>query len=100
MFTSFAASVPAVTVRALLVCLLSLGALAIIGKTKSDGSKTKNMLQVSAQQTPIYREPNREYRLVSLARLSIGAIIAGAILAIALSVTVAYVVGTVTNLLQ
>ena len=100
MSTSFAASVPGVTVRALLVCLLSFGALVLISRNKSDGPNAGKVIRVSTEKTLLYREPEREHRLVSLAELSIGAVVAGAIVAIALSVAIAYIVGTVTNLLQ
>ena len=100
MSTSFAASVPGVTVRALLVCLLSFGALVLISRNKSEESNAGKVIRVSTEKTPLYREPEREHRLVSLAELSIGAVVAGAIVAIALSVAIAYIVGTVTNLLQ
>jgi hypothetical protein len=100
MSTSFAASVPGVTVRALLVCVLSFGALVLISRSKSEGSNASKVIRVSTEKTPLYKEPEREHRLTSLASLSIGAMVAGALVAIAISVAIAYIVGTVTSLLQ
>jgi hypothetical protein len=100
MSTSFAASVPGVTVRALLVCLLSFGALVLISRSRPEGSNARKAIRVSTEKTSLYKKPERDQRLTSLASLSIGAIVAGALVAIAVSVAIAYIVGTVTSLLQ
>lgn len=87
-------------IRVLLVCLLSFGALVLINRIKPEQSDTSKMIRVSTEKTPLYTHPNRERRLTSLARLSVGAIVTGALFAIFISVAIAYIVGTVTNLLQ
>ena len=86
--------------RVLLVCLLSFGALVLISRSRPEGSNARKAIRVSTEKTPLYKEPERDQRLTSLASLSIGAIVAGALVAIAVSVAIAYIVGTVTSLLQ
>jgi hypothetical protein len=72
----------------------------LISRSRPEGSNARKAIRVSTEKTPLYKEPERDHRLTSLASLSIGAIVAGALVAIAVSVAIAYIVGTVTSLLQ
>ena len=87
-------------IRLLLVCLLSFGALRILARMKPDGENRSSFVKVTTTSTPLYAHPDREQKLTALARLSVGAIVAGAVFAIFASVAIAYIVGTVTSLLQ
>jgi hypothetical protein len=72
----------------------------LISRSRTEGSNSRKAIRVSTEKTPLYKAPERDQRLTSLASLSIGAIVAGALVAIAVSVAIAYIVGTVTSLLQ
>ncbi len=87
-------------IRVLLVCLLSFGALRILTRMKPEGENKASLVKVTTTSTPLHTHPNREQKLTALARLSVGAIVAGALFAIFVSVAIAYFVGTVTSLLQ
>jgi hypothetical protein len=87
-------------IRVLLICLLSFGALLILTRMKPNGDTKSSFVKVTTTSTPLYTHPDREQKLTALARLSVGAIVAGAIFAIFVSVAIAYIVGTVTSLLQ
>jgi hypothetical protein len=87
-------------IRVLLVCLLSFGALRFVVRAKPESERHSSLIKVTPVATPLYSHPNRERRLTAIARLSVGAIVAGAVFAIFVSVAIAYIVGTVTNLLQ
>jgi len=94
------ASTFGVTVRALLACVLAIGALVVLGGTKPARQGRSNVVQVQTKTTPLYREPSEKQRKTSAIGLAGGTVLAGALSAIVISVVLAYLVTTLTSLLK
>jgi len=94
------ASTFGVTVRALLACVLAIGALVVLGGTKPARQDRTNVVQVRTKTTPLYTEPSEKQRKTSAIGLLGGSVLAGALSAIVVSVVLAYLVTTLTSLLK
>jgi hypothetical protein len=94
------ASTFGVTVRALLACVLAIGALVVLGGTKPARQDRPNVVQVRTKTTPLYTEPSEKQRKTSAIGLLGGSVLAGALSAIVISVVLAYLVTTLTSLLK
>jgi hypothetical protein len=89
-----------VTVRALLACVLAIGALVVLGGTKPARQDRPNVVQVKTKATPLYKDPSNKQRKTSAIGLIGGSVLAGALSAIVVSVVLAYLVTTLTSLLK
>ena len=88
------------TVRALLVCVLAIGALVALSSTKPARQDRPNVVQVQTKVTPLYKEPTTKQRKSSAIGLLGSSVLAGALSAIVISVVLAYLVTTLTSLLK
>lgn len=93
-------SVTGVTIRSLLVVILTLGAIFLLGRSKPARPTQPIVVRVVNRVTPLYRTPDQQRRLVVGGSLGAGAIVIGAVVAILVSVVIAYAVTTVTALLR
>lgn len=93
-------SVTGVTIRSLLVVILTLGAIFLLGRSKPARPTQPIVVRVVNRLTPLYRAPDQQHRLVAGGSLGAGAIVIGAVVAILVSVVIAYAVTTVTGLLR
>lgn len=93
-------SVTGVTIRSLLVVILTLGAIFLLGSSKPARPTQPIVVRVVNRLTPLYRAPDQQRRLVAGGSLGAGAIVIGAVVAILVSVVIAYAVTTVTGLLR
>lgn len=93
-------SVTGVTIRSLLVVILTLGAIFLLGRSKPARPTQPIVVRVVNRLTPLYRAPDQQRRLVASGSLGAGAIVIGAVVAILVSVVIAYAVTTVTGLLR
>lgn len=93
-------SVTGVTIRSLLVMILTLGAIFLLGRSKPARPTQPIVVRVVNRLTPLYRAPDQQRRLVASGSLGAGAIVIGAVVAILVSVVIAYAVTTVTGLLR
>lgn len=103
-------TVSAVTVRALAVCVLAAFALFVAGGRIDwtalrdgfgGGRRTRPIyLRVDQQPTPEYKQPDIRRRLLSSGELAGLAVVSGVVITIAISIVLATVVGSVTNLLR
>jgi uncharacterized phage infection (PIP) family protein YhgE len=94
------ASTFGVTVRALLACVLAIGALVVLGGTKPARQNPPNVVQVQTKATPLYKETSEKQRKTSAIGLLGSSVLAGALSAIVISVVLAYLVTTLTSLLK
>jgi len=94
------ASTFGVTARALLALILAVGALAILHGSKPARQQRKSVMQVNIKTTPLYSEPDDQQRNFSLIGLVGGSAVTGALMAIVVSVVLAYAVTTLTSLLK
>ena len=88
------------TVRALLACVLAIGALVVLSGTKPARQDRPNVVQVKTKATPLYKETSNKQRKTSAIGLLGGSVLAGALSAIVVSVVLAYLVTTLTSLLK
>ena len=88
------------TVRALLACVLAIGALVVLSGSKPARQVRPNVVQVQTKTTPLYKEPSVKQRKTSVLGLVGGSVLAGALSAIVVSVVLAYLVTTLTSLLK
>jgi hypothetical protein len=100
-----AQSVTGVTIRSLLIVILTLGAIFLIGRSKPTrpnrpGSMRPVMVRVVTRSTPIYKDPDQQRRLIAGGSLGAGALVVGAVVAVVVSVVMAYLITTVTSLLR
>jgi hypothetical protein len=93
-------SVTGVTIRSLLVVILTLGAIFLLGRSKPARPTQPIVVRVNTHETPLYKAPSQQHRLVVSGSLGAGAIVTGAVVAIFISVVLAYAVTTVTGLLR
>lgn len=100
-----AQSVAGVTIRSLLIVILTLGAIFLIGRSKparpnhSAGMRPA-MVRVVTRSTPLYKNPDQQRRLIASGTIGAGALVVGAVVAVVVSVVLAYLVTTVTGLLR
>jgi len=100
---SVATSVAGTTVRTLLIVVLTLGAILLVGRSKPATPEQGSAVRVNTQKainTPLYREPNQKQRINAASQLGVGSLVAGAMLALIVSVVLAYLVTTTTSLLK
>ncbi len=100
-----AQSVTGVTIRSLLIVILTLGAIFLIGRSKpARPNRPTNMrpamVRVVTRSAPLYKGPDQQRRLIVSGSLGAGALVVGAVVAVVVSVVVAYLVTTVTGLLR
>ena len=100
-----AQSVTGVTIRSLLIVILTLGAIFLIGRSKpTRPNRPSNMrpamVRVVTRSTPIYKDPDQQRRLIAGGSLGAGALVVGAVVAVVVSVVMAYLITTVTGLLR
>lgn len=93
-------SVTGVTIRSLLVVILTLGAIFLLGRSKPARPTQPIVVRVDNRTTPLYKEPNQQRRLLATGTLGAGAIVIGAVFTVLISVVIAYAVTTVTGLLR
>jgi len=100
---SVATSVAGTTIRTLLIAVLTLGAIVLVGRSKHATPEQGSPVRVKVQKTintPLYREPDQKHRINSATQLGLGSLVAGAMLALIVSVVLAYLVTTTTSLLK
>ena len=100
---SVATSVAGTTIRTLLIAVLTLGAIFLVGRSKPATPEQGSAVRVENPKTintPLYREPNQKQRINSATQLGVGSLVAGAMLALVISVVLAYLVTTTTSLLK
>ena len=100
-----AQSVTGVTIRSLLIVILTLGAIFLIGRSKPARPNRPfgmrpAMVRVVTRSTPLYKDPDQQRRLLASGSLGAGALVVGAVVAVVVSVVVAYLVTTATGLLR
>ncbi|MEK7409890.1 MAG: hypothetical protein AAB327_00680, partial [Actinomycetota bacterium] len=93
-------SVTDVTIRSLLVVILTLGAIFLLGRSKPARPTQPIVVRVTNRMTPLYKAPELQRRFVAGGLLGAGAIVIGTVVAILVSVVIAYAVTTVTGLLR
>lgn len=93
-------SVTAVTIRSLLVVILTLGAIFLLGRSKPARPNQPIVVRVDNRMTPLYKAPNQQRRFIASSALAAGAVVIGALLSVIVSVVIAYAVTTVTGLLR
>lgn len=93
-------SVTGVTIRSLLVVILTLGAIFLIGRSKPARPTRPIVVRVANRTTPLYKPPDQQRRLLASGSLGTGAFVVGALISIVISVVIAYAVTTVTGLLR
>ena len=67
--------------------------------TPEQGSAVRVKIQ-KAINTPLYGEPDQKQRINAASQLGVGSLVAGAMLALIVSVVLAYLVTTTTSLLK
>ena len=100
---SVATSVAGTTVRTLLIVVLTLGAILLVGRSKPATPEQGLAVRVKVQKrlnTPLYREIDQKQRINAATQLGVGSLVAGAVLALIVSVVLAYFVTTTTSLLK
>jgi hypothetical protein len=100
---SVATSVAGTTIRTVLIAVLTLGAIFLVGRSKPATPEQGSAVRVENPKTintPLYREPNQKQRINSATQLGVGSLVAGAMLALVISVVLAYLVTTTTSLLK
>ena len=100
---SVATSVAGTTVRTLLIVVLTLGAILLIGRSKPATPEQGSAVRVKVQKslnTPLYREADQKQRINAATQLGVGSLVAGAMLALIVSVVLGYLVTTTTSLLK
>ena len=98
-----ATSVAGTTIRTVLIAVLTLGAIVLVGRSKPATPEQGSAVRVKVQKTlntPLYREPDQKHRISSATQLGVGSLVAGAMLALVVSVVLAYLVTTTTSLLK
>ena len=100
---SVATSVAGTTIRTVLIAVLTLGAILLVGRSKpatpEQGSAVRVKIQKSIN-TPLYSESDQKQRINSASQLGVGSLVVGAMLALVISVVLAYLVTTTTSLLK
>jgi hypothetical protein len=97
---SVATSVAGTTVRTLLIVVLTLGAILLVGRSKPATPDQGSAVRVHTQKTPLYKEPDQRHRITAASHLGVGSLVVGAMLALVISVVLAYLVTTTTSLLK
>ena len=100
---SVATSVAGTTIRTLLIAVLTLGAIFLVGRSKPATPEQGSAVRVKIQKTmntPLYREPDQKQRINAASQLGAGSLVVGAMLALVISVVLAYLVTTTTSLLK
>jgi hypothetical protein len=85
---SVATSVAGTTVRTLLIVVLTLGAILLVGRSKPATPEQGSAVRVNTRKT------------INTPQLGVGSLVAGAMLALIVSVVLAYLVTTTTSLLK
>lgn len=101
--SSVATSVAGTTVRTVLIAVLTLGAILLIGRSKPATPEQGSAVRVEIQKrtsTPLYSEPDQKQRINAATQLGAGSLVVGAMLALVISVVLAYLVTTTTSLLK
>lgn len=100
-------TVGSLTLRAIFVCVLAIGALFVIGgridwaALRNGGRRpTPVYLRVDRRPSPEYRRPALKRRTTAVGELAGVTIISAIVIAIAVSIVLATLVGSVTNLLR
>ena len=100
---SVATSVAGTTIRTVLIAVLTLGAIVLVGRSKPATPEQGSAVRVEIQKTintPLYREPDQKQRINAASQLGAGSLVVGAMLALVISVVLAYLVTTMTSLLK
>ena len=100
---SVATSVAGTTIRTVLIAVLTLGAIVLVGRSKPATPEQGSAVRVEIQKTintPLYREPDQKQRINAASQLGAGSLVVGAMLALVISVVLAYLVTTTTSLLK
>ncbi len=95
-----AVSADGAAIRAIWVVALALIALAAVDRMKPATPRRPAVVRVDNKPTPLYREPENEQKWRSLAKLSGGALILGALVACIVGFLVAIALDVVGGLLQ
>ena len=100
---SVATSVAGTTIRTVLIAVLTLGAIVLVGRSKPATPEQGSAVRVEIQKsinTPLYRAPDQKQRINAASQLGVGSLVVGAMLALVISVVLAYLVTTTTSLLK
>ena len=100
---SVATSVAGTTIRTVLIAVLTLGAIVLVGRSKPATPEQGSAVRVEIQKsinTPLYRAPDQKQRINAASQLGAGSLVVGAMLALVISVVLAYLVTTTTSLLK
>lgn len=89
-----------VVIRAALVVVLATSALMLVSNLKPASNDERTLVEVEIRPTPAHREPDNRHRLRSVYQLLSGGVVVGALLAMAIAVLLAYLVGIVTGPLR
>jgi len=95
-----AVSADGAAIRAIWVVALALVALAAIDRMKPATPRRPVVVRVDNKPTPLYREPENEQKWRSLAKLSGGALVLGALIACIIGFMLAIALDVVGGLLQ
>lgn len=98
--SQLAVSADGVAIRAIWVVALALIALAAIDRMKPATPRRPVVVRVDNKPTPLYREPENEQKWRSLAKLSGGALVLGALIACIVGFMLAIILDVVGGLLQ
>jgi hypothetical protein len=98
--SQIAVSADGAAVRAIWVVALALVALAAIDRMKPATPRRPAVVRVDNKPTPLYREPENEQKWRSLAKLSGGAVVLGALIACIIGFMLAIALDVVGGLLQ
>lgn len=89
-----------VVIRAALVVILATTALMLVSTLKPASNDKRTLVEVEIRPTPAHHEPDSRHRLRSVYQLLSGGVVVGALLAMAIAVLLAYLVGIVTGPLR
>jgi hypothetical protein len=86
--------------RAALVIVLAMAALMLVSSFKPASNDDRTLVEVEIRPTAAHHEPDTRTRLRSMYQLLSGGVVVGALLAMAVAVLLAYLVGIVTGPLR
>jgi hypothetical protein len=88
-----------VVIRAALVVVLATAALMLLASLKPASTNERTLVEVEIRPTRLHREPETKHRLRAAYQLVSGGVVVGALVAMAVTILLAYLVGIVTGLL-
>jgi hypothetical protein len=89
-----------VVIRAALVIALAMAALMLLSSLKPASTEDRTLVEVEIQPTQLHRDPDTKQRLRAGYQIVSGGVVVGALIAMAVTVLLAYLFGIVTGLLK